>query len=701
MTKQTINRRGWQWLMLLALLMWLVPQQASADGSYTTYVDMSYNYSVTLDGANTIKIHVPVYVQEGSDCWIKDGKLKVSWEGQSEITLFRWQASEDIPRSAKSCRTTFSTEAGGYIDVTLGNTSNSVRVTASSQKAGEVVRNNDAAETYDVTAIWYVPYHVLGKKLSFKWDVRRNGNDRADATLSIPNPSDITVPSAGLKLRPVTSDAMLSAKKKGKIEVPWFLASDNIYKIQYQYTDYNDNVVRVDMDTAQNNGTILLDANVPHRDFRIVANYRMKGEGTSFYEIEGVESQKDDLTMIHAPLGLRASVIAGAKPKVEVKWNAGFLSDEDFALTDFFEIQRSLTGKEEDFVTIGQQTFTQASKSANYTFVDSTIIESIKDGMLVNGGTLDNLTYRVRRTVSQIWGWDKANNCASSTKCIVDNLHLLRIANYSAKWEDERAHTVRVTWNYADDYNGVWDNRAKMILHVTAKNRSGKVVDDRKIELNSDDRQQRYKVVNMTRSCVTYDIEMYVERDKSPINYLEDVTSSFFPIRTSADWTAFRDRVKTANGKYDVNARLYADVNAGSVMVGSETENYYRGTFDGNGHTLTFNINTSNEYAAPFRYVGNATFRNLHTTGTIRSSRKFIGGIVGGFYKSNTNSTVVFEGCRSSVTLNSSVNGDATNGGLMAIAYYPGDSVAIRNCKFDGSLEGAATVASWAIPILP
>ena len=80
---------------MVALFACLLPQQAVAD-TYDTYVDMSYNYGVSLDGSNTVKIHVPVYVQEGADCWIKDGKLKVSVAGGSEITLFRWQASENI-----------------------------------------------------------------------------------------------------------------------------------------------------------------------------------------------------------------------------------------------------------------------------------------------------------------------------------------------------------------------------------------------------------------------------------------------------------------------------------------------------------------------------------------------------------------------------------------------------------------------------
>ena len=350
----TNKRRGrpWQIMLLLALFAWLLPQTAAADGDYTTYVDMSYNYGVSLDGSNTVKIHVPVYQQEGADAWIKDGKLKVEWteiDGDKNVTksctLFRWQASEDIDGSADKCWTNFSTEAEGYIQVTLGNTSNSVKVTKGGSINGAVVSNSDEAETYDVTALWYVPYNILGKKLTFKWDVLRNGNNRKEVTLTLPAPEDITMPSAGQTLQPITSDAMLSTKFKGLIEIPWYLASKDITKIRYEYTDANNQVVKVELPTNENTGVIRLDATVPHKKFRIIASYKQKGEGDSYYDIENVQSAEQDLTMIHAPNGLMAIAISGIKPKVEVKWNMSYLDYEDFAITDFFEGRSPLVSR--------------------------------------------------------------------------------------------------------------------------------------------------------------------------------------------------------------------------------------------------------------------------------------------------------------------------------------------------------------------
>jgi len=105
--------------------------------------------------------------------------------------------------------------------------------------------------------------------------------------------------------------------------------------------------------------------------------------------------------------------------------------------------------------------------------------------------------------------------------------------------------------------------------------------------------------------------------------------SELVHIRNASDWTTFRDKVKAANGKYDVNAILDADVNAGTIMVGWETQNYYRGTFDGNGHTINVNISGSNlANIALFRYGRNFTINNLNVKGTITAGDG-LAGLVG------------------------------------------------------------------------
>ena len=679
--KQSINLlQGRPWLLLAVLFAWLLPQKAAAQ----TYVDKKENYSVSLGGTNIIYFTAPAYDMDGADCWVKAGNLFVTVDGDSKKTLvLAWQPDRDIDNSKTSLNCYFRTLSDGFFDITLGNSRSVERVDSWNSKTLSLVRNSDGV-TFDFAAEWVLPYNLLGKTLTFSWEVLRDGNGRKEEYVSGLKTVTIKVPAAASKLTPVVSAPMMNPNNPGKIELPWFIASDNVTKAYYEYYDANGKYQKVNIENV-NSGTITLDATVPHRKFRVICNYKEKGDKGE-YDIEGVASSVQNLTMIHAPAGLSVRPLNDQKGKIEVKWSVPYLDAPDLTPTDFFEIQRSLTGKEEDFETIFEQFYAKTEKKSSYTYIDSTLIEAIEASMLKNGGTLDNVTYRVRRTIAKDWGWGADNNCATSATCVLDELHLLRISNYTAKWENEQAYTVRVSWDYANEIGGVWDDRAKMILHITSKNRDGGVVEDKTIELNNTDRAKRYTIVNLFRSCVTYDIEMYVDKNESPLNKLDELTDYFFPIRTADDWVAFRDKVKAAEGKEDVNARLYADISLNSKdnIVGYSGNYPYRGVFDGNGHTITLDISDDANNTALFSHVANARFRSLHTAGTVTSSAKFTGGLIGHV---DEGSTVNIENCRSSMTINSSVNGDATNGGFIG-AVEDNCNIIIRTSEFDGSFTG-------------
>ncbi len=669
------------WLILLALFAWLLPQQAAA----LSYEDDPDNYSVELGGSNVIYFTAPCYDTSGADTWIYDGNLRVSVDGADPITIFHWESKTDIDNDKTTLPVNFTTTADGFFDITLGNSRNTFRLTKNNGGWKDVVRNSDG-KTFGFSAEWAVPYNLLGKKLRFTWYVKRNGNSATVLNREVPGlqAKEISMPAASAKLEPFVSLPMLSANNPGKLEVPWFLASDSIVSAHYEYTDDTGKRHEEKIEKVKSS-SILLDANVPYRNFRVVCSYKEASDKGS-YLIENQGSAVQNIPVIHTPVGLTARQLDGQDLKVEVKWNIVYPDDEDLTPTDFFEVQRSITGEEKDFVTIQQLPYISVSKQSTYTFVDNTLMDDITPDMLVNGGTLDKLTYRVRRTITKDWNW--AKNTCSSTKCVVDNLHLLRIANYSAKWEDERAYTVRVSWNYADEHGAVWDDRAQMVLRVMSRNKAGAVVDSLIYNLDQNDRTQRYKIVNLTRSCVNYDIEMYVEKGESPINDLDQVENYFFSIRSVADWLAFNQKVEDAKGKYDVNARLYADI-ATDAVIGWNSSSPYRGVFDGNGHTLTVNYSGSansaynNRFIAPFRYVGNATIMNLHVAGTISTNERNVAGLIA---NANDKSTIAIENCRSSVTIKSSYNGATDNGGF--IGRQSGATVIINNCKFDGAFEG-------------
>ena len=158
-------------------------------------------------------------------------------------------------------------------------------------------------------------------------------------------------------------------------------------------------------------------------------------------------------------------------------------------------------------------------------------------------------------------------------------------------------------------------------------------------------------------------------------------------LRTAEDWEAFARLVNT-EGKISLNAIMAADINLGTsrTMVGTNDKRY-SGTFDGNGHTLTVLYDSVDvEYAAPFSVVGTSVIKNLHVTGKNVSSKKFAAGIVGRVY----GSLLQLSNSRCSAIVGSTISGDATNGGLVALVSQH-CNVQVTNCLFDGQLLGKSS----------
>ena len=160
MYKLTNILRGRPWLMLLLMLAWLMPQQASA-----TYVDDAANYTVRLGGTNIVYFTAPVYDTSDGDTWVVLGTLKVMPEGGTEQIVFQWSSKTDIDNSDKFLSCNFTTTADGFFDITLGNSNGTSRLTKSNGGNRTLVRNSDG-KTFEFAAEWVVPYNLLGKKTS-------------------------------------------------------------------------------------------------------------------------------------------------------------------------------------------------------------------------------------------------------------------------------------------------------------------------------------------------------------------------------------------------------------------------------------------------------------------------------------------------------------------------------------------------------
>lgn len=158
-------------------------------------------------------------------------------------------------------------------------------------------------------------------------------------------------------------------------------------------------------------------------------------------------------------------------------------------------------------------------------------------------------------------------------------------------------------------------------------------------------------------------------------------------IPSATVWNLFANKVNNGTvyeGKY---FRQTADISV-TTMAGTSTYPF-KGIYDGDGHTLTVAYNTTEECTAPFRYIEGATIKNLRIAGTITTSAKFAGSIVG---QAKCNNTIL--NCRAGVAITSTKNGDGTHGGIIGL--MQGDNTnntvtTIEGCVFEGKLLGDTT----------
>ena len=168
--------------------------------------------------------------------------------------------------------------------------------------------------------------------------------------------------------------------------------------------------------------------------------------------------------------------------------------------------------------------------------------------------------------------------------------------------------------------------------------------------------------------------------------------SETITIASKEDWKTFCNRVNS--GQTTLNVKLTQDVDLGSdiVMAGREhpynynSFYYYTGTFDGQGHTLSFSWDAgSRDCIAPFKYVKDATIKNLRTQGKITTKGDCSSGMVYGAF-----GTTTLTGCISDVDITGGSGSDASRAAGMVQAVARDASVHITDCLVKGSITDNA-----------
>ena len=164
-------------------------------------------------------------------------------------------------------------------------------------------------------------------------------------------------------------------------------------------------------------------------------------------------------------------------------------------------------------------------------------------------------------------------------------------------------------------------------------------------------------------------------------------TDGYYIVGSLYDWQDFAELVETTP---NANAKLTADINLGDDQTVVATT--YRGTFDGQGHTLTVNLTATNSRYGLFCTLCGATIKNLHVTGTVTTSFSHTGGIVGQSYGTSWRDINTLINCWSSVTIRVTNNSDRNGGFVGDTADY--DTLNMSDCLFDGSFDGAQS-SNW------
>ncbi|MBR5685999.1 MAG: hypothetical protein IKX18_07610, partial [Muribaculaceae bacterium] len=182
-------------------------------------------------------------------------------------------------------------------------------------------------------------------------------------------------------------------------------------------------------------------------------------------------------------------------------------------------------------------------------------------------------------------------------------------------------------------------------------------------------------------------------------------------IYTAEGWDLFCDMLAEGESFSGKTVKLDADITVSRMAgkTGSDDSTPFGGTFDGCGHTLTFNYTGSEDFIAPFSWTtwtNSPIFRNLTIGGTINTTGAYAAGLVGHLYGTVTvehctstiditcasggsgfvglcEHTVNFSDCLSSAVIHSK---GGNNSGFVGWSRASGYAINFTGCVFNGKL---------------
>ena len=612
-------------LLLIALALLVIPPKAFAglDGSQ---FHKSYNYQINLSGTNSIKLKFPCGGDNHIFSTSDKSKLYFKLPGQSDKTQLMELHSKNGTKDDASQKGKF---MYFWFEFNWNCAYNhTLQLTSGSEKPVTFTKDGgvNVAKALSGNVYWI----EMEFRVPQSWCGQRvefewsvYSSDNGSDKIKI-DVATVDVPDAPEGLDPELTQPMLMPNDIGKIGYMWYISAQDVTKATARWKASADATgERVQVLEKEMSSTVLLDAAEPHYDFHIVADYI----DTYGYDITGRSSEKVDVPMLHVPLNLKAVPANDGKGGVKVTWETNYPKYEDISETDVFEVQRSLTGLEADYQTIASVLYD--GDLTAYEYYDEKYFSEVK-----SAEQLLTTKYRVRRSSTGLWGWE--GNPTVATVALNSPLVALHVpTGLTASWADEDSHTMGVTWDYLPS-----------IPYLPAPERS----------------YTTYTAGNGTA--------------ETP-----------YSIASTEDWNQLATWIANDNAQYaDKHYRLDADIDVSQMIGSTDGQHDFKGTFDGNGHTIYLGITDEGEnVVAPFRQVKGATIKNLRIVGTVDAGKQKFGSSLIGYSYGDTK----VENCWSSATIRGnryqSGDRDATHGGFATVVKL--GTLTFTNCLFSGNIN--------------
>lgn len=596
--------------------------------------DFTYNaanYTCMVMGLDKVQFTLPTGNTYRTNDGVQEGYVYVSVDGGAEEVLFSWHCDKykqvddgcKIKAYKDGTFTLIGKVQGGKKTFTNGNGEISYKLNP----------NDDDSDHYTTTVEWQVPYSMRGRKLKLTvwahvnwgaagdWHVPRH--DQHKELLEWDCPS---VPDVGIQL----GEPMVAYDRAriNQIMMSYSVTALSIKWLKLHYTDaLTGQKYTQDLPTKNLVDFAYLPADRPWKNIYMTA----KIVNTEKQEVEipaPDESAQLSSNMLHHPKNF--TVTLNTDGVAVLKWTVDEPNEEDLEDTDFFEIQRNLTGSTDaddpNWTTISmEKVFEQGKKE--YTYPDETLMNQYQG---------KPVSYRIRRSATTMWSWGPGSGYQvyqSPSVFVLPRIENATVQRNGA-W-DEESHPVKFNFNFSTSH----DSQGRSFIHS----------------------EEEWKAYSQT----------YFSTAK------EQAAHCVFVLSNEDDWKLF-------NSKLSSNSSLNA-IMACDFEVTTPIYNLFSGTFDGGGHTLTFNAEGS-----PFYEVGDCAIRNLTIAGKSNSSASFIGGLIS---RVKSGQTATIENCEVLSTIQLNKSGDTSSGGFVGIMENS-STVNFKNCAFHGKLQGATCNAN-------